>query len=76
MNPILDKALDLIRAGKVPQRIIPEKTLGPNKRVTFVFIDGHQEVLETEADHDQFMNWWNVAGSYFRECANAFDARP
>jgi hypothetical protein len=33
-------------------------------------------VLETEADHDQFMNWWNVAGSYFRECANAFDARP
>lgn len=50
MNPILEKTLDLLRDGRVPEVISPEKTTAPNKKVTFVFEDGSEDVLETEAD--------------------------
>ena len=74
MNPILEKTLDLLRDGRIPKVISPEKTTAPNKKVTFVFEDGSEDLLETEADPGTFMEWWKRTTGYLRQCADAFNS--
>ena len=72
MNPILERTLDLLRQGRVPKVISPERSQRSNKKVTFVFDDDSQEVLQTQTDHQTFMDWWELTTGYLRQCVVAF----
>jgi len=69
MNPIMQATLDFIDQGKQITRIIPEKNLKANKKVTFQFANGTTEELQTDCDHPTFMQWWKHTGAYLRATA-------
>jgi hypothetical protein len=74
-NPLLKATLEYIRQGKQFKRISSETFPMTERRVTFHFADGTEEVRSFECDHETFMQWWKETSAYLRDLAEAF-GRP
>ncbi len=79
INPLLEATLDFLRQGKQFTAISPDKIGGSDRKVTFRFSDGTEEVRAFQCDHSTFMEWWRRTTGYLRHAgsaADAFDSQP
>jgi hypothetical protein len=71
-NPLLKSTLGYLRRGRQFTRISPETHTRSERKVTFYFADGTEEVRTFECDHETFMRWWKETSAYLRHLADAF----
>jgi hypothetical protein len=73
-NPLLRVTLAYLRRGRQFTRIAPEGYAKSERKVTFHFADGTEEVRTFECDHETFMRWWKETSAYLRQMADAFES--
>ena len=71
-NPLLKATLGYLRQGRQFTRISPKSNANSERKVTFRFADGTEEVRRFECDHKTFMRWWKETSAYLKHLADAF----
>jgi hypothetical protein len=73
-NPLLAVTLDFLSQGKRFAAISPDKVGLSERKVTFQFSDGTEEIRTFQCDHLTFLEWWRRTTAYLRHARSAADA--